>query len=66
MYYQELPEGKYIYYECFRDKNDNFTYLENDDPLVRSLFLTSKVIPISRYIPHCFHSYILRYYYGRQ
>jgi hypothetical protein len=62
MQYKELPEEKYIYYECFRGKN-GFAYIENNNHIDETYFLTSKIIRVSRTIPYCFHGLILRYYF---
>jgi hypothetical protein len=63
MVYRELPDERYIYYECFINK-DGFTYIENENHIDQTYFLTSKIIRVSKYIPRCFHVLILRYYYS--
>jgi hypothetical protein len=66
MHYYQLPEERYIYYECYTNNHAKFDCFINDDPLGRTLFLTSKIIPISTYIPGCFHKIILQYYYDKK
>jgi hypothetical protein len=66
MHYHRLPEDKYIYYECFVDKKGKLTYVVNNNHLENNLFIHSQVIPISRYVPSCFHGLILRYYYDEE
>jgi hypothetical protein len=63
MYYHQLPEDKYIYYECFINKKGRLIYIVNNNPFDNKLFVYSKSIPVSRYIPSCFHGLVLRYYY---
>jgi hypothetical protein len=62
MNYSELPDEKYVYYECFMDKN-KFTYIENENHIDQTYFVTSKIMRVSKYIPRCFHGFILQYYY---
>ena len=62
MIYSELPEEKYIYYEC-STSDTGFKYAQNNNHIEETYFTTSKIIRISKYIPTCFHEYILRYYY---
>jgi len=62
MNYSELPDEKYVYYECFINK-DGFTYVENDNHIDNTFFVTSKIMRVSKCIPRCFHGAILRYYY---
>lgn len=62
MNYSELPDERYVYYECFMDKA-GFTYIENENHIDQTFFLTSKIIRVSKYIPRCFHGLVLRYYY---
>ena len=62
MQYRELPEEKYVYYECFKDEK-GFTYIENNNHIDEAFFLTSKIIRVSKIIPTCFHGIILRYYF---
>lgn len=62
MDYTKLPEEKYVYYECFYDRN-GFIYIENDNHIDETFFATSKIIRVSKNMPFCFHGLILRYYY---
>lgn len=62
MRYSELPEDKYIYYEC-STSDAGFKYTQNNNHIEETYFATSKIIRISKYIPSCFHESILRYYY---
>jgi hypothetical protein len=62
MKYEEFEQDKYIYYECFNDLK-GFVYIENENHIEETFFATSKIIRVSKYIPRCFHGFILRYYY---
>uniref|UniRef100_A0A6C0B714 Uncharacterized protein n=1 Tax=viral metagenome TaxID=1070528 RepID=A0A6C0B714_9ZZZZ len=63
MHYRELPDEKYIYYECLTNK-DGFVFIVNENHIDQTFFTTSKIIRVSKSIPQCFHGLILRYYYS--
>lgn len=62
MDYSDLPEEKYIYYECFIGET-GFTYIENENHIDQRFNVNSKIIRVSKYIPRYIHGSILRYYY---
>ena len=61
--YTEFPEDKYITYECFSDETNRLIFIENADYHNVKYFETAKSIKVSKCIPRCFHSLVLRYYF---